>query len=201
MVIDPCVTFSSSRRYRGDSVGSGTTDIFASGASPGDEERPAPTDTDAASAALANVEPSKSRIHEAIFSSPIAKRSIVCARRTSLLIFELIRQTDAAARIVFRSGAEHRARTISQSGLQLQVLGQIHVCFELTGTRRALLRFNVDAPGDVAPGLDAGAGVLSSRPRGGGGVARARADTEAIQPQAFLQFDQRIEAAVAAHTA
>src|SRR6266849_2149298 len=126
MVIDPCVTFSSSCRYRGDSVGSGTTDIFVSGASPGDEERWAPSDTDAANVALANVEPSRRRIHKSIFSSPIAKTRIVCARRTSLLIFELIRQTDAAAGIVFRSGAEHRARTISQSGLQLQVLGQIH---------------------------------------------------------------------------
>src|SRR4030088_2126217 len=92
--------------------------------------------------------------------SPIAKTSILCVPRTRPLIFKLIQQTDAAARIVLRSGSLNRSSAVSQSGLQLQVLGQINVRFELTGTRRGLLCLDVNALGDIAPGRDACAGVL-----------------------------------------
>src|SRR5260221_9139428 len=83
----------------------------------------------------------------------------------ALLIFELIQQTDAAARIVFRRGSLNRGGAVAQSGLQLQVFGQIHIRLELAGTRRGLLRLDVNALGDVAPRLDAGAGVLGSSSR------------------------------------
>jgi hypothetical protein len=63
MLIEPWVTLNSSCRYRGDSVGSGTTEILESGASLGGE-RSALNDTGAASIALNNEEPRHNAIRK-----------------------------------------------------------------------------------------------------------------------------------------
>jgi len=66
-VIEPWVLLDSSCKYRGDSVGSGTTDIFVSGASLG-EDRSAADDGAAASTVQNRAEPRKSGIPDAIDS-------------------------------------------------------------------------------------------------------------------------------------
>src|ERR1700690_223106 len=119
--------------------------------------------------------------------------AIVSAKRSSIL--KLIAQTDAAARIVVRRRALNRGGSVSQSGLQLKMLGQVHIRFELTGAGAALLGFEVDALGNIAPGGNAGPGVGPGR----GGAAGTEA--EAVQSQASLNSDERIEAAVSAHAA
>src|SRR6202166_2248324 len=117
---------------------------------------------------------------------------------TGSLVFKLIHQADAAARIVLRRRALDRGRAVSQPSLQLQVLGQIHIRFELARSQRGLLRLDVNALADVATGRDAGAGILRAAGRIGG---RTRPDRQPGESQTSLNFDERIETAVAAHAA
>jgi len=60
------------------------------------------------------------------------------------------------------------------------MFGQVHIRFKLTGAGGTLLALNVNPLGDIAARLDTGPGVLS-----GLRVRRARADAQAIQPQAL----------------
>ncbi len=159
MVIEPCAVLDSSCRYRGDSVGSGTTAILVAGASPGG--RSAPGDGGGASAAPNSEAPTTSRIFNVIFFSAAANPHCMRPQFSSLII-ELIQQSDAAARIVFRSGADHGGGAVAQSRLQLQMLGQVHVRLYLTDPRGALLGLDIDALGNVPPGFDAGAGILGA---------------------------------------
>ena len=108
-------------------------------------------------------------------------------------VFELVRQTEAAAGIVFRSGALGDRAAIAQPGLQLQMPGQVHIDLYLAGAGAALLGLDIDALGNVAPRLDAGARIRGAG-RGGDRIAD---NGEPIECQGFLQLDQRIERTVA----
>src|SRR5271168_2691472 len=98
------------------------------------------------------------------------------------LVFELIGESHAAAWIVLRRGSLCRGDTVAQPRLQLQMLGQIHIGFELTAAGRVLPGFNIDAAGNVAPCFDARTAVRGSI----GGCARRCADVQSIEPQALL---------------
>src|SRR3984885_11888697 len=113
------------------------------------------------------------------------------------LVFELIGEAYAAARIVLRRGSLCRGDTVAQSRLQLQMLRQVHVGLQLTGAARVLPGFDINAAGNITPGFDACTAVRGSV----GGCARGRADGQSIQSQTFLQFCSGVQAHVAAHAA
>src|SRR5215469_10297429 len=77
-------------------------------------------------------------------------------------ILELIDHSDAAPRIVLRCDSLGRCAAVAESGLQLQVLGEIDVDFHLTEAGGALPRGHEDAVRDVTPGFYDRTGALGS---------------------------------------
>src|SRR6516165_1609613 len=102
-------------------------------------------------------------------------------------ILELVDHADAATRIVLRCDSLSRRAAVADSGLQLQVLGEIHVDFHLTEAGGARPVSHENAVRDVASGLDDRTGALGSL--GAGGAAGDRQD---IEPQRLLHPGERV---------
>src|SRR5215469_15756779 len=102
-------------------------------------------------------------------------------RRHPSSILELVNHSDTATRIVLGCDSLSRRAAVAESGLQLQVLGEIHVDFHLTEARGALPRGHEHAVRDVASSLDDRAGVLGSLRTGA-----AAGDRQYVEPQRLL---------------
>src|SRR5882757_6740695 len=96
-------------------------------------------------------------------SSPGSSPGFPCALSVMGIarsILELVRQADAASRIVLRRRALGDRGAVTQTRLQLQMFGQVDVDLHLTGSGRGLLAFDVHTLADIPSGRDCGAGIL-----------------------------------------
>src|SRR5215469_6177527 len=102
-------------------------------------------------------------------------------------ILELVDHSNTATRIVLGRDSLSGRAAVADSGLQLQVLGEIHVDFHLTEAGGALPRSHENAVRDVAPSLDDRAGAL--RPLR---TRAAAGDRQYVEPQRFLHPGERV---------
>ena len=95
-------------------------------------------------------------IHVAPSASSIRKqRESLPTLEPRALIVELVREAEAASRIVFRRRALGGGRAVTQLRLKLQILRQIDIDVRLARASRACFDSHIDAVGDIASNFEA----------------------------------------------